>query len=382
MRELVVGANEGLPVTDIRLTLDSKQVGALGRNAGLALLPLDAKHLPTGAPSLYRLTQPWMQWHEEGDSLRCEVDLAQLPARSDRLLLVVYTFAAVGPVAELERVHLRIADIISYKLELQDSGDAAMVIGECYRRGAQWKFRALAEGSAYGLAAFGRRLGLTIDDHHPDRSHEAAGAEAGRAAAGVATGTGFAVSSRHILTCAHVIEDRQDIHITSFDGRYRAEPVMVDRRNDIALLRIQQEPGLQPVCFRDDVRCHLGETVVALGFPLAGFAGGDVHVTQGGISALFGVHNDASILQFTAPIQPGSSGSPLFDSNGAVVGMVTSSISDAQNMNFAVKAALLQAFLHACRVEVSTMTSATTLTTADMARVTQPSLWKIEARGS
>ncbi|MDO6806723.1 serine protease, partial [Wenyingzhuangia sp. 1_MG-2023] len=79
-------------------------------------------------------------------------------------------------------------------------------------------------------------------------------------------------------------------------------------------------------CFRDDVRCHLGETVVALGFPLAGFAGGDVHVTQGGISALFGVHNDASILQFTAPIQPGSSGSPLFDSNGAVVGMVTSSI--------------------------------------------------------
>ena len=95
---------------------------------------------------------------------------------------------------------------------------------------------------------------------------------------------------------------------------------------------------------------------------------------------MFGLHNDASLLQFTAPIQPGSSGSPLFDSAGSVVGMVTSTIPDAQNMNFAVKAGLALAFLGACGVVASRTLTGRTFTTAQMAREAQPSLWKIAAR--
>jgi S1-C subfamily serine protease len=112
---------------------------------------------------------------------------------------------------------------------------------------------------------------------------------------------------------------------------------------------------------------------------LAGFAGGGVHVTQGGVSALFGLHNDASLLQFTAAIQPGSSGSPLFDSSGAVIGLVTSSIPDAQNMNFAVKASLLSSFLDACRVDGRKHASGQTFTAAQLAREAQASMWRVEA---
>ncbi|MNN76413.1 putative serine protease HhoB precursor [compost metagenome] len=113
---------------------------------------------------------------------------------------------------------------------------------------------------------------------------------------------------------------------------------------------------------------------------MSGFAGGGAHVTQGGVSALFGLRNDARLLQFTAAIQPGSSGSPLFDSRGSVVGMVTSTVPDAQNMNFAVKSHLLGAFLEACHIPISLNESNTAQTPADITRVVQPSLWKIEAR--
>ena len=171
-----------------------------------------------------------------------------------------------------------------------------------------------------------------------------------------------------------------DIFISSFEGRYRAEPVVVDQRNDIALLRVMESPVLRSVSFKDGSGCDLGESVVALGFPMSGFAGGGVHVTQGGVSALFGLHNDSSLLQFTAAIQPGSSGSPLFDSTGAVIGLVTSTMPDAQNMNFAVKASLLLSFLDACRIDAVQASSSRTFTTAELARSAQASMWRVEAK--
>jgi S1-C subfamily serine protease len=172
----------------------------------------------------------------------------------------------------------------------------------------------------------------------------------------------------------------QELHISSFAGRYRAEVVVVDQRNDIALLRVQDCPTLSPVLFKDGAGCALGESVIALGFPMAGLAGGGVHVTQGGVSSLFGLHNDSSLLQFTAAIQPGSSGSPLFDTSGGVIAMVTSTLPDAQNMNFAVKAGLLLAFLDACQVSPSKSPTGRMYSTSEMAREAQSSLWRIEAR--
>ncbi|MHA6162035.1 trypsin-like peptidase domain-containing protein [Pseudomonas sichuanensis] len=377
MMVLAPGANTPLGAVQCSWSLECGNTTAFGEYAACALLPVDDKRLPKGDAALFQVELPWMEWSGSQERIGCKLDLGKLPAGADRVLLVVYTFSAAGPVSELRSLRLQIDNQIEFTPELADHGESALIIGEFYCRNQQWKFRALAEGSAYGLSALGRRIGLSIDDSHPLRGPGNGGSNR---ACGSATGTGFAVTNTHILTCAHVIEGMQEIHIASFDGRHKADPVVVDARNDLALLRIQGAPPFKPVNFRDGQGCDLGETVVTLGFPMAGFAGGGMHVTQGGVSALFGLHNDASLLQFTAPIQPGSSGSPLFDSSGTVVGMVTSTVPDAQNMNFAVKAGLALAFLDACGITVARNPTGQSFTTAQLAREGQQSLWKIEAR--
>lgn len=359
------------------MSLTCSRAGALGDYAGLALLAVDGKRQPVGEPALIHAPQPWLAWHDTAGLARFSLVLEQLPADCERVLLVLYVFGALGPLRELGQFRLKVGEQIEHSLALDEFGDGAMVIAEVYRRNDQWKIRALAEASAYGLSAFARRLGLALDDRHPQRMRPEASDDS--VARQGATGTGFAVSTQHILTCAHVIDGLEQLSITSFEGRYKAESVVVDRKNDLALLRVIGAPPLNPVTFREGVGCELGESVVTLGFPLAGLAGGGVQVSQGVVSGLFGLRDDASLMQFTAPIQPGSSGSPVFDPQGLVSGLVTSSMADAQNMNFAVKSALVLAFLEAARVPARRGSSVRSLSTPELVRASQAGLWRIDA---
>lgn len=377
MMVLAPGANTAVSGARSEWTLECGNSSAFGEYAAIALLPVDEKRRPKGDPALFQTSKSWMEWGGDQSKICCKLNLDDLPSGSDRVLLIVYTFSAAGPVSELRTLRLMVDQEIEVCLDLRENGEAAIIIGEFYLRNQQWKLRALAEGSAYGLAALGRRIGIDINDAHPKGRSSPSGPDSTRTGA---TGTGFAVSHQHVLTCAHVIDGMSEIYISSFEGRYRAEAVVVDQRNDIALLRVMESPALKAVSFNESSGCDLGESVVALGFPMSGFAGGGIHVTQGGVSALFGLHNDSSLLQFTAAIQPGSSGSPLLDTSGAVVGLVTSTVPDAQNMNFAVKASLLRSFLDACSIEPSTPVSGKTFTTAELARTVQVSMWRIEAR--
>ena len=374
--KLMPGGNGPLKSVRCELNLTCARAGALGEYAGLALLALDDKRHPVAEPALLHQPQPWMQWHDTCGVARLSLALDQLPASCERVLLVLYVYGALGPLRELGSFQLQADGTIEHDLTLADYGDSAMVIAEVYRRGDQWKIRALAEASAYGLSAFARRMGISLDDRHPQRLSTESDDSASRQSA---TGTGFAVSAQHILTCAHVIEGLNHLFIDSFDGRFKAEAVVVDRKNDLALLRVSGAPAFTPVTFREGIGSELGESVVTLGFPLAGLAGGGVQVSQGVVSGLFGVRDDASLMQFTAPIQPGSSGSPVFDQYGMVAGLVTSSMADAQNMNFAVKTALLLAFLEAARVPAQRGRSEHALSTPELVRSSQSGLWRIDA---
>ena len=374
--KLMPGGNGPLKSVRCELNLTCARAGALGEYAGLALLALDDKRQPVAEPALLHQPQPWMQWHDICGVARLSLALDQLPASCERVLLVLYVYGALGPLRELGSFQLQADETIEHDLTLADYGDSAMVIAEVYRRGDQWKIRALAEASAYGLSAFARRMGISLDDRHPQRLSTESDDSASRQSA---TGTGFAVSAQHILTCAHVIEGLNHLFIDSFDGRFKAEAVVVDRKNDLALLRVSGAPAFTPVTFREGIGSELGESVVTLGFPLAGLAGGGVQVSQGVVSGLFGVRDDASLMQFTAPIQPGSSGSPVFDQYGRVAGLVTSSMADAQNMNFAVKTALLLAFLEAARVPAQRGRSEHALSTPELVRSSQSGLWRIDA---
>ena len=370
------GGNAPLQSVRCEFNLVCARAGALGDYAGLALMALDSQRQLVTEPALLHQPQPWVQWHDTCGLAKFALALDQLPATCERVLLVLYVYGALGPLRELGSFELNVEDQIEHGLSLADYGDSAMVIAEVYRRQDQWKLRALVEASAYGLSAFVRHLGSSLDDRHPQRVRTDAPDTDARQSA---TGTGFAVSAQHILTCAHVIEGLNHLSIASFEGRFQAEAVVVDRTNDLALLRVSGAPPLSPVTFRDGIGCELGESVVTLGFPLAGLAGGGVQVSQGVVSGLFGLRDDASLMQFTAPIQPGSSGSPVFDPYGLVGGLVTSSMADAQNMNFAVKAALVLAFLEAARVPAQRGGSERALSTPELVRAAQSGLWRIDA---
>jgi S1-C subfamily serine protease len=377
MVTLPPGANSAISSAGVTFILASQDQSAWDR-AGVALIPVDEKRQPTGGAALLASPESWNSWFESEQNVGCKLSLDQLPTNTTRVLVVVYTYGAAIPMEFLRTLDLTIDSSITMNLPLQGLGDAALIIAEFYRRDSQWKVRALSEGSAYGLSAFGRRIGLNVDDSHPSRPSGSGRNDNDRCTS--ATGTGFAVSPNHIMTCAHVIRDMSSYRIRSLAGCYDLEFVMVDETNDLALLRVNGGVSLEPVVFKDGPSISLGEAVVAVGYPLSNLTGGSVAVTQGGISALTGLRADSSVLQFTAPIQPGSSGSPLFDMSGQVTGMVTSAISDAQNMNFAVKSCLAMSFLEAAQLQPRRSQSRSSMAAHELVREVQSSLWLIEAR--
>ncbi len=78
---------------------------------------------------------------------------------------------------------------------------------------------------------------------------------------------------------------------------------------------------------------------------------------MGHVASLFGIDEDPRVFQISAPLQPGNSGGPLFNSRGEVIGVVVSTLNAAflyeraralpQNVNFAVKSGYLLALLPA-----------------------------------
>lgn len=138
-------------------------------------------------------------------------------------------------------------------------------------------------------------------------------------------GSGFVVDAArgHVLTNAHVIDGVQDILVTAADGRSAtAEVLGADRESDLALLHIDM-PDLHEVRFGDSRAMQTGDEVYAFGNPL-GLSGS---VSRGIVSAVERdgvVLNEArypGLLQTDAVISPGSSGGPLVNARGEVVGV-------------------------------------------------------------
>ena len=177
-------------------------------------------------------------------------------------------------------------------------------------------------------------------------------------------GTGFLVSRHHIVTNWHVIDGAAGSVTVRALGlpEFQAEIVMHNEADDIALLYVEEMPeGLNEVVFRSRPPVSIGETVFTFGFPMA-----NGNFTQGSVSALTGADGDLADLQFTAPVQQGSSGSPLFDAEGHVIGMVTSNFTDGQLVNFALRGTLVRVFLDANNVDYELADSDDILPPADI----------------
>lgn len=136
-------------------------------------------------------------------------------------------------------------------------------------------------------------------------------------------GSGFFVDGEgHIVTSDHVVANATEVTVTLHDGtRHEAQVVGRDARTDLAVLKIDDNDGSSPwLAFGDDSDARVGDWVVAVGNPF-GFGG---TVTAGILSARgrdFPNGGYGDFLQVDAPINRGSSGGPLFDTRGRVIGV-------------------------------------------------------------
>jgi hypothetical protein len=147
-------------------------------------------------------------------------------------------------------------------------------------------------------------------------------------------GSGFAVAKDRIATNWHVISGANDATIVTSDGKEwkHIEVMAVDPQRDLAVLRVVGAPELRPLPLGDSDQVRAGEHVVAIGNPLGL---GDT-VSDGLVSAVRTISDTLKVLQISAPISHGSSGGPVVDDRGFVIGVSTLVMSDGQNLNFAM----------------------------------------------
>jgi 2-alkenal reductase len=145
---------------------------------------------------------------------------------------------------------------------------------------------------------------------------------------GGGTGSGFVVDADgHIVTNNHVIEDAEQILVRfADDTTVEAELVGADPDSDLAVIKVAVEPGLlRPVELGDSSTIRVGQRAIAVGNPF----GFEQTMTTGIVSAVGRVVRQDSgfslsrLIQTDAAINPGSSGGPLLNSRGRVIGVNT-----------------------------------------------------------
>jgi serine protease Do len=124
-----------------------------------------------------------------------------------------------------------------------------------------------------------------------------------------------------VLTNAHVVEQASEIEVSTADGqKHKAKLVGIDKRTDLAVLRIQGGGPYTAAVLGDSDKVNVGDWVLAIGSPF----GLEQTVTAGIISAkgrVIGQGPFDDFIQTDAAINPGNSGGPLVNLSGEVIGI-------------------------------------------------------------
>src|SRR5215203_16436 len=153
------------------------------------------------------------------------------------------------------------------------------------------------------------------------------------------TGSGFFLRPGQVVTNLHVVRGAVRAEIKTLDGKGKMFPVngllAVDEEGDLALLNIDMPLERSRSTELASELPEEGEPIFVIGNPLKL----EGSVSDGIVSAVREVPNSYRIIQITAPISHGNSGSPVFNLKGQVLGVVTVKVTNGQNINLAIAAA-------------------------------------------
>lgn len=147
-------------------------------------------------------------------------------------------------------------------------------------------------------------------------------------------GSGFYISEDgKIATNYHVIEEANSAIVKEIgsDEKTKVDSVVqISAEHDLAIIKINKVT--KPLKLGKDETLLVGEKIVSIGNP----EGLEGTVSEGIVSGFRSLNEDFRLIQITAPISPGSSGGPVFNSEGELIGIATASIVSGQNLNFAI----------------------------------------------
>ena len=161
----------------------------------------------------------------------------------------------------------------------------------------------------------------------------------------LSTGSGFFVAHGIIATNLHVVEGVFNGYVkrVGMDRTYRIEGIIaMDSLQDLALIKISDvSSAVLPLGSSDKVQ--VGESVYVAGNPL-GFLEGTF--SNGIVSGVREFRVGSKRIQITAPVSEGSSGGPVLNSKGEVIGVAVAIITAGQNLNFAIPSNYLSELLN------------------------------------
>jgi S1-C subfamily serine protease len=191
------------------------------------------------------------------------------------------------------------------------------------------------------------------------------------------TGTGFTVDGQgFVVTNYHVVQSCGAVsYLLANSSSVDATVVASDPVNDLALLKLKK-PAKVAAVFQEPEKLRAGDDIIVFGYPLLGQLASTGNLTRGSVTALSGLRDDARYFQMSAPIQLGNSGGPVLNASGRVTGIVTYKLNAArelkatgdisQNVNFALKASVLRAFLDSNSVKYTRAEAASAQAAADV----------------
>lgn len=155
--------------------------------------------------------------------------------------------------------------------------------------------------------------------------------------------TGFLISAQgYVITSQHVIAKADSVYIQNEKyGSLKAVVVHSDPVNDVSVLKIVTPVKIQSVPYTlSEAQADLAEDVYTLGFPRE-----EVVFGEGSISSLTGYRANPNAYQISVPVNPGNSGGPLLNKQGALIGMISGVQTQAAGAAFAIKSTVLKEIL-------------------------------------